>query len=171
MMRSICLGINVLILVGIISGCGPGEPDEVIEGSNGVVRVYHDATKCYGYLYSRMIPRAATDIRVWTWGTFGGQAYHISCKVSSKGLEEFARKHDYEFYDYDLIEGNPKHRRELNFYDADDPIFCVMPMVRDGIVVDHHKNGYIGAEKEYDGRSFAFLYDQRCGVLYVYYAD
>lgn len=162
--------IAYVLLVGsmfIASGCW--RPDEVIETPRGAIMVYRTARRL-DPLASTFVPRGAVNVRMYYRGGFGGQSYSVSCHVSQKDLDEFARKGGYSFSPR-AFDDNESWTRLLYLYDEDNPVLCDAPKVRNGLPVNHHFDGYLVGEKEYDGRHYQFLYDKRCEMLYVHYFD
>lgn len=157
----------MLLLVFMLAGCW--QPDEVVETPKGSIRVYHTA-KGLDPLSRTFVPSGATNVRMYYRGGFGGQSYSVSCHVSPKDLDVFARKEEYAFSPRAFNDGKP-WTHLLYLYDENDPVLCDAPKVRDGLPVNHHFDGYLVSEKEYDGRHYQFLYDKKCEMLYVHYFD
>lgn len=162
---------SMLLLVFTLVGCW--QPDEVVETPKGSIRVYHTA-KGLDPLSRTFVPGGAANIRMYYRGGFGGQSYSVSCHVSQKDLDVFARKEGCTFlpraFDDDKL-WTKSWAHLLYIYNEDDPVLCDAPKVRDGLPVNHHFDGYLVCEKEYDGRHYQFLYDKKCEMLYVHYFD
>ena len=161
---------TVILSVACAALCeGCWRPDEVIETPRGAIMVYRTARRL-DPLASTFVPRGAVNVRMYYRGGFGGQSYSVSCHVSQKDLDEFARKGGYSFSPR-AFDDNESWTRLLYLYDEGNPVLCDAPKVRNGLPVNHHFDGYLVGETEYDGRHYQFLYDKKCEMLYVHYFD
>lgn len=159
--------IAVIALSSSFGGCW--DANNIIETSNGSIRIYH-TSRGLDPLARTFVPSGATNIRLHYDSGFGGQSYSASCHVSMKDLNAFARKEEYSFVSRAYDDNGP-WTRLLCLHRDGDPVLCDAPEVQDGLPVNHHFDGYMVSEKEHDGRHYEFLYDKKCEILYVHYFD
>ena len=83
----------------MFAGCGEyREPDRIIEKDGRKARVYNDSEwiRQQGN-YESMIPKGATDVRIYSDSTFGGSTCYIRCTVVEKDFRAFADEWGYKF--------------------------------------------------------------------------
>lgn len=170
--------IITVALILLFAGCGEcREPDRIIEKDGRKARVYNDSEWIRRGSYVSMIPKGATDVRVYSDSTFGGSTRYIRCIVSEKDFRAFAEEWGYKFEPCDLEMGS--NGRSWNYDKEYDPVFCDYPKVLAGKIQHPHSKGFLGCvvhdrePKKFPFRGsephLSFVYDSQCQLLWVCY--
>ena len=170
---------TVFFLMTFGHGCGEyREPDRIIEKDGRKARVYNDSEwiRQRGS-YESMIPKDATDVRIYSDSTFGGSTCYIRCTVSEKDFCLFVEEYGYKFEPCDLEMGS--NGRSWNYDKEYDPVFCDYPKVFAGKIQHPHSKGFLGCvahdrePKKFPFRGsephLSFVYDSQCQLLWVCY--
>ena len=144
-------------------------------GKDKTVKVYEDyaAAATESKELAKIIPPGATDITVVHQVYFQGYSDNFRCRISNEDFKKFVAKHKYVFKEFDIEKdfGGP---RCFHWDKKDDPLFSQFPKMRNGKMVDHHPDGFLGcvANNHIDGgnpneRSLQYVYDAKCSILWA----
>ncbi len=147
-------------------------------GKDKTVKVYEDyaAAATESKELAKIIPPGATEITVVHQVYFQGYSDNFRCRISNEDFKKFVAKHKYVFKEFDIEKdfGGP---RCFHWDKEDDPLFSQFPKMRNGKMVDHHPDGFLGcvANNHIDGgnpneRSLQYVYDAKCSILWATYS-
>ena len=144
-------------------------------GKDKVVKVYkdYDAAAAASKDLGKIVPPGATDITVVSQVYFQGYSDNFRCHVSNDDFKKFVAERKYVFMEFDIEKdfGSP---RCFDWDSEDDPLFSQFPKMRNGKMVDHHPDGFLGcvANSRIEGgnpneRSLQYVYDTKCSTLWA----
>ena len=144
-------------------------------GKDKVVKVYkdYDAAAAASKDLGKIVPPGATDITVVSQVYFQGYSDNFKCHVSNDDFKKFVAERKYVFMEFDIEKdfGSP---RCFDWDSEDDPLFSQFPKMRNGKMVDHHPDGFLGcvANSRIEGgnpneRSLQYVYDTKCSILWA----
>ncbi len=144
-------------------------------GKDKTVKVYEDyaAAAAESKELGKIIPPGATDITVVHQVYFQGYSNNFRCHISNEDFKKFVAERKYVFREFDIEKdfGSPWC---FNWDKEDDPLFSQFPKMRNGKMVDHHSDGFLGciANNHIDGgnpneRSLRYVYDTKCSTLWA----
>lgn len=144
-------------------------------GKDKTVKVYEDyaAAATESKELAKIIPPGATEITVVHQVYFQGYSDNFRCRISNEDFKKFVAKHKYVFKEFDIEKdfGGP---RCFHWDKKDDPLFSQFPKMRNGKMVDHHPDGFLGcvANNHIEGgnpneRSLQYVYDTKCSTLWA----
>lgn len=120
----------------------------------------------------QIVPRAATDIMAYCAPVFQGELARARCRLTNDEFQKFAQSHGYEFKAHDLCL-SPSHGACRT---DGDPVFSHFPLGWCGQVIGHHADGFSICEasrpnyKSDAKESLVYLYDSKCGMLWIEYS-
>ena len=144
-------------------------------GKDKVVKVYKDynAAAAASKDLGKIIPPGATDITVVSQVYFQGYSDNFKCHISNDDFKKFVAERKYVFREFD-IEKDFGSSRCFDWESEDDPLFSQFPKMRNGKMVDHHPDGFLGcvANSRIEGgnpneRSLQYVYDTKCSTLWA----
>lgn len=144
-------------------------------GKDKVVKVYKDynAAAAKSKDLGKIIPPGATDITVVSQVYFQGYSDDFRCHLSNDDFKKFAAERKYVFREFDIEKdfGSPWC---FDWESENDPLFSHFPKMRNGKMVDHHPDGFLGcvANNHIEGgnpneRSLQYVYDTKCSTLWA----
>ena len=144
-------------------------------GKDKVVKVYKDynAAAAKSKDLGKIIPPGATDITVVSQVYFQGYSDNFKCHVSNDDFKKFVAERKYVFMEFDIEKdfGSPWC---FDWESENDPLFSDFPKMRNGKMVDHHPDGFLGcvANSRIEGgnpneRSLQYVYDTKCSTLWA----
>ena len=144
-------------------------------GKDKTVKVYEDyaAAAAKSKDLGKIIPPGATDITVVSQVYFQGYSDDFRCHISNEDFKKFVAERKYVFMEFDIEKdfGSP---RCFDWDSEDDPLFSQFPKMRNGKMVDHHPDGFLGcvANSRIEGgnpneRSLQYVYDTKCSTLWA----
>ena len=144
-------------------------------GKDKVVKVYKDynAAAAASKDLGEIIPPGATDITVVSQVYFQGYSDNFKCHISNDDFKKFVAERKYVFREFD-IEKDFGSSRCFDWESENDPLFSQFPKMRNGKMVDHHPDGFLGcvANNHIEGgnpneRSLQYGYDAKCSTLWA----
>ena len=144
-------------------------------GKDKVVKVYkdYDAAAAKSEDLGKIVPPGATDITVVRQVYFQGYSDDFRCHVSNEDFKKFVAERKYVFKEFDIEKdfGSPHC---FHWNSEDDLLFSQFPKMRNGKMVDHHPDGFLGcvANNHIEGgnpneRSLQYVYDTKCSILWA----
>lgn len=144
-------------------------------GKDKVVKVYKDyaAAAAKSKDLGKIIPPGATDITVVSQVYFQGYSDNFKCHISNDDFKKFVAERKYVFREFDIEKdfGSPWC---FHWESENDPLFSQFPKMRNGKMVDHHPDGFLGcvANNHIEGgnpneRSLQYVYDAKCSTLWA----
>ena len=143
-------------------------------GKDKVVKVYKDyAAAAASKDLGKIIPPGAIDITVVHHVYFQGYSDDFRCHLSNDDFKKFAAERKYVFREFDIEKdfGSPWC---FDWESENDPLFSQFPKMRNGKMVDHHPDGFLGcvANNHIEGgnpneRSLQYVYDAKCSTLWA----
>ena len=120
----------------------------------------------------KILPLGARDITVVRKLYFQGHSIDFRCSLSEEDFEKFVAKHKYVFKEFD-IEKDLCRPWCFAWDKKDDPLFSQFPKIRNGKMVDHHPDGFLGCVANDrlgggnpDEESLLDIYDKKCSILW-----
>ena len=121
----------------------------------------------------KILPLGAKDITIVRKLYFQGHSIDFRCSLSEEDFKKFVAKHKYVFREFD-IEKDLCRPWCFAWDKKDDPLFSQFPKIRNGKMVDHHPDGFLGcvANDHLNGgnpeeESLKYVYDKKCSVLWA----
>ena len=144
-------------------------------GKDKVVKVYKDynAAAAASKDLGKIIPLGATDITVVHHVCFQGYSDNFRCRISNEDFKKFVAERKYGFREFDMENdfGSPWC---FHWESENDLLFSQFPKMRNGKMVDHHPDGFLGcvANDHIDGgnpneRTLQYVYDAKCSTLWA----
>ena len=144
-------------------------------GKDKTVKVYEDyaAAAAKSKDLGKIIPPGATDITVVSQVYFQGYSDNFKCHISNDDFKKFVAERKYVFREFDMENdfGSPWC---FHWESENDPLFSHFPKMRNGKMVDHHSDGFLGciANNHIEGgnpneRSLQYVYDTKCSTLWA----
>ena len=144
-------------------------------GKDKVVEIYKDyaAAASESKELAKVIPPGATDITVVHQVYFQGYSDNFRCRISSEDFKKFVAERRYIFREFNIEKdfGTPLC---FDWNSENDLLFSQFPKMRNGKMVDHHPDGFLGcvANNHIDGgnpneRSLQYVYDAKCSTLWA----
>ena len=145
------------------------------KGKDKTVKVYEDyaAAAAKSKDLGKIIPPGATDITVVRQVYFQGYSDNFRCHISNEDFKKFVAERKYVFREFNIEKdfGSPLC---FHWESENDPLFSQFPKMRNGKMVDHHPDGFLGcvANDHIDGgnpneRSLQYVYDTKCSILWA----
>ena len=144
-------------------------------GKDITVKVYEDyaAAAAKSKDLGKIIPPGANDITVVSQVYFQGYSDNFRCHISNEDFKKFVAERKYVCKEFDIEKdfGSPQC---FNWDKENDPLFSQFPKMRNGKMVDHHSDGFLGcvANDRIGGgnpneRSLQYVYDTKCSTLWA----
>ena len=144
-------------------------------GKDKVVEIYKDyaAAASESKELGKIIPPGATHITVVHQVYFQGYSDNFKCRISSEDFKKFVAERRYVFREFNIEKdfGTPLC---FDWNSENDLLFSQFPKMRNGKMVDHHPDGFLGcvANNHIDGgnpneRSLQYVYDAKCSTLWA----
>ena len=144
-------------------------------GKDITVKVYEDyaAAAAKSKDLGKIIPPGANDITVVSQVYFQGYSDNFRCHISNEDFKKFVAERKYVFKEFDIEKdfGSPQC---FNWDKENDPLFSQFPKMRNGKMVDHHSDGFLGCVANDhigggnpDERSLRYVYDTKCSTLWA----
>ena len=144
-------------------------------GKDKTAKVYEDyaAAAAKSKDLGKIIPPGATNIIVVSQVYFQGYSDNFKCHISNDDFKKFVAERKYVFREFDIEKdfGSPWC---FHWESENDPLFSQFPKMRNGKMVDHHPDGFLGCNVNCraqggnpDERSLQYVYDTKCSILWA----
>ena len=157
-----------------IIGLESAEATDAFGDKGAIIESYKDyAEAASSRDVRKILPQGAKDITIVRKLYFQSHSIDFRCSLSKEDFEKFVAKRKYVFREFD-IEKDLGRPWCFDWDKKDDPLFSQFPKIRNGKMVDHHPDGFLGcvANDHLNGgdpaeESLQYVYDRKCSILWA----